>query len=73
MAIRNGSKTGRRARGVVLSSMASLGLLVAASAAHATSGYLSTWQSIYGASNSDARQLSVVPRDQYAEPESLRL
>ncbi len=45
--------TRRRARGVVLSSLGSLGLLLAASAAHATSGYLSTWSSLYPGSASD--------------------
>ena len=39
--------------GFVLPSLLLLGLLLAASAAHATSGYLSTWQGIYPGSASD--------------------
>ena len=45
--------TRRRARRIVLSSLASLGLLMTASAAYSTSGYLSTWRNIYPASTSD--------------------
>ncbi len=43
----------RRSRGVVLSSLVSLGLLMAASVVFADNSYLNTWSSLYPSSASD--------------------